>query len=102
FMSADYAGIQARLVLAVAGQMDKAAILRDGKPGAAYCDMAGKIYKRPIDKEADPKEYGIGKNSVLGLGFQMGGETFQKKYARDRHREFCDGVVQTYRKEDRK
>jgi len=96
-MAGDYAGIQARLVLSVAGQHDKTALMAGGVD--VYCDMAAQIYKRPIDKHKDPKERGVGKNSVLGLGFQMGGKTFQFKYGKDLTLEFCEGVVQIYREE---
>jgi DNA polymerase bacteriophage-type len=96
-MSADYAGIQARLVLAVAGQHDKTALMASGAD--VYCDMATAIYKFPVNKKEHPKERGIGKNSVLGLGFQMGPDTFQVKYARDQLIDFCKTIVKTYRKE---
>jgi DNA polymerase len=97
FVSGDYKGIQARLVLALAGQHDKTALMASGAD--VYCDMAAQIYKRPIDAKKDPKERGIGKNSVLGLGFQMGAAKFQFKYAQDQTEEFCATVVQTYRQE---
>lgn len=96
-LSGDYAGIQARLVLSVAGQMDKVALMASGAD--VYCDMASQIFKRPIIKGVDDKERGVGKNSVLGLGFQMGPPTFQVKYCRDRHISFCENVVRVYRKE---
>ena len=96
-VSGDYSGIQARLVLAVAGQHDKTALMSSGAD--VYCDMAALIFKRPIDKKRDPWERGIGKNSVLGLGIQMGDKTFRMKYAKDQPLEFCTGVVKTYRKE---
>jgi DNA polymerase len=97
FISGDYSGIQARLVLAVAGQHDKTALMASGAD--VYCDMATRIFKRPIDKKKDPWERGIGKNSVLGLGFQMGDKTFRFKYAQDQTLAFCTNVVQTYRTE---
>jgi DNA polymerase len=96
-MSNDYSGIQARLVLAAAGQHDKADILAKGLD--IYCDMASQIYKRPINKKDHPKERGVGKNSVLGLGFQMGAGTFQVKYAREHPLSFCSEIVRVYRKE---
>lgn len=96
-LSGDYAGIQARLVLALAGQHDKTALMAAGKD--VYCDMATQIFKREIIKGRDDKERGVGKNSVLGLGFQMGPPTFQVKYCRDRHIDFCKNVVHVYRKE---
>jgi DNA polymerase len=97
FISGDYSGIQARLVLALAGQHDKMALMASGAD--VYCDMAAAIFKRPIDKKKDPLERQVGKNSVLGLGFQMGAPKFQFKYAQDQTAEFCANVVQTYRQE---
>jgi len=104
-LAGDYAGIQARTVLAVAGQHDKAALMAAGAD--IYCDMASSIYKRPIAKK-DTTERQTGKNSVLGLGFQMGAPKFQFKYAQDfplkdveGHPEImsCQRIVDTYRKE---
>lgn len=96
-LSGDYAGIQARVVLALSGQHDKAAIMASGAD--IYCDMAQQIYKRPIDKKKDPAERQTGKNSVLGLGFQMGWRKFKVKYAGHETDEFCENVVRVYRKE---
>lgn len=93
----DYAGIQARLVLALAGQHDKTALMAGGAD--VYCDMASAIYHHPIDKKKDPKERQTGKNSVLGLGFQMGWRKFKLKYAQEMPDEEVERIVQTYRKE---
>jgi DNA polymerase bacteriophage-type len=114
FFAGDYSGIQARTVLALAGQTDKAAYMASGVD--VYVDMACDIWKelpRPdwaagketfkpqVDafKKAYPWQRGTGKNSVLGLGFQMGAPTFQIKYAKDEALEFCQGVVDAYRKD---
>lgn len=96
-LSGDFAQIEARLVLALAGQHDKTAILAAG--GSIYCDMGESIYKRKIDKKIDPAEYQTGKNAVLGLGFQMGWKKFKLRYAKDESDEFCESIVTTYRKE---
>lgn len=104
-LSGDYAGIQARTVLAVAGQHDKTALMAAGVD--IYCDMASQIYGRKVTKE-DTEARQTGKNSVLGLGFQMGARKFQFKYAQkfpletdEDHPEIisCEKIVQTYRKE---
>lgn len=95
--SGDYAGIQARVVLALAGQHDKTALMASGAD--VYCDMAEAIYKRPIDKRKDPEERQTGKNSVLGLGFQMGWKRFREKYAGHMTEEFCERIIWTYRNE---
>jgi DNA polymerase bacteriophage-type len=97
FLSGDYAGIQARILLALSGQHDKAALMAAGAD--VYCDMAEAIYRRPIDKHRDPIERHVGKNSVLGLGFGMGWEMFKRRYGKHLSDEFCQEVVRVYRKE---
>jgi DNA polymerase len=96
-IAGDYAGIQARVVLAVSGQHDKTAIMAAGLD--IYCDMATAIYKKPINKKEHPEERHTGKNSVLGLGFGMGADKFLDKYCKDQPLEFAQRVVTTYRKE---
>lgn len=102
-LAGDYAGIQLRTVLALAGQHDKmdlmAAADRKESKYNAYVDMAELIYHRDISKVANLAEYTIGKNAVLGLGFQGGGGMFQTKMAPKESRSFCDEVVRVYRKE---
>lgn len=94
-ISGDFATIEARIVLALAGQYDKVQLLADGKD--IYIDMAQEIYKRPIDKKKDPEERQTGKNSVLGLGFGMGPPKFQFKYAKKHPIEFAQNIVSVYR-----
>lgn len=94
-VAGDYAGIEARLTLAFAGQHDKVALMAAGAD--VYCDMATDIYGRVITK-ADVEERQIGKNSVLGLGFGMGKDKFHLRYCADQPLEFATGVVNTYRK----
>lgn len=94
-VAGDYAGIEARLTLAFAGQWDKVALMASGAD--VYCDMATDIYGRVITK-ADVEERQIGKNSVLGLGFGMGPPKFHGKYCAAQPFEFAQRVVTTYRK----
>lgn len=94
YVAGDFAGIQARVVLALAGEHEKTALMAAGAD--IYCDMASEIYERPITKK-DTAERQTGKNSVLGLGFQMGAPKFQLKYAKDQPIEFVEKVVRTYR-----
>lgn len=95
-MAGDYSGIQARTVLALAGQHDKTALMAAGAD--VYCDMATNIYRRTITK-TDTAERQVGKNSVLGLGFQMGHKKFFDKYCADQTPEFAKAVVDIYRQE---
>lgn len=97
FVSGDYTGIQLRVLLALAGQHDKTALLASGVN--AYCDMGQQIYGREIDKHNDIQEYTIAKNAVLGLGFGMGAPKFHRKYAEGQDLSFTEGVVHVYRKE---
>lgn len=94
FISGDYAQIEARILLALAGQHDKVQVFITGKP---YVDMAISIYGRPIDKHHDLAEYTIGKNTVLGCGFQMGWQKFLARYAKGQSAEFAQRVINTYR-----
>jgi DNA polymerase bacteriophage-type len=96
-LSGDFAGVEARMVLALSGQHDKTELMASGKD--VYCDMAQEIYKRPIDKKKDPEERQTGKNSVLGLGFGMGWKKFKMKYGQKLSEEFCQQIVKTYRED---
>lgn len=97
FVAADYSGIEARLLLAISGQADKAAMMAAGQD--VYADMASLIFRRPINKKNDPYERDVGKHGVLGLGYRLGAGEFQRRYAADRPLEFSQNVVQVYRKE---
>ena len=98
-MSGDYSGIQARTVLALAGQHDKTALMASGAD--IYCDMASQFYGREITK-ADAAERHLGKTAVLGLGFQMGAPKFRTTAAKEDIEltlPRAEGVVYVYRKE---
>lgn len=82
FYVADYAGIEARVVQWLAEDDDALAFFRT--PGAdPYCDMATTIFGRPIipNKEKQPPERKVGKEAILGLGFQMGASKFSERCA---------------------
>jgi len=96
FVVGDFAQIEARICLSIAGQFDKIKLFQTAGFDP-YCDMASQIYGRTITKD-DKSERQIGKNSVLGLGFAMGWLKFMMKYAPDQSEEFCRKVVDTYRK----
>lgn len=93
----DYAGIELRVDLAVAGQHDLCDILASGV--SLYPIIADQIYGLPrgtVTKK-DVEKYTIGKNTVLGCGFQMGGDTFHDRYCPNMTPEFAHDVVRTYR-----
>lgn len=95
FLSGDFSGIEARIVLALAGQHDKTALMASGVD--VYCDMATSIYGHTVTK-ANVEERQTGKNSVLGLGFQMGATKFHDRYCKNQSLSFAERVVKTYRK----
>lgn len=76
---ADYAGIEARVVNWLAGNEEALAIFRSGAD--IYCYMADEIYGYTTNKHDHPKERGIGKIAVLGLGYQMGPSKFVESCA---------------------
>jgi len=97
-VAGDFAAIEARVVLAFAEQWDKVNLMAAGHD--VYCDMASTIFGYPVlGKKEHPVERQVGKNAVLGLGFQCGAQTFQEKFCTDRYVEFCQTVVDTYRYE---
>lgn len=108
FEVGDFAGIEARLVLALAGQHDKTALMASGAD--VYIDMALDIYGQPkfdvSNKaliEAFKREHlewrQVGKNTILGCGFQMGHKTFRARYCPDQPPEFAQRVIEAYRKQ---
>lgn len=108
YVVGDFAGIEARLVLALAGQHDKCDLMASGAD--VYIDMALDIYNMPkfdvsdkklttAFKEEHSQKRTIGKNSILGCGFQMWWPTFKRRYCPNQSDEFAERVVTTYRKE---
>lgn len=98
-MVADYAAIEARVLLWLAEDEEGLGIFYRGED--PYCAMASEIYGKPINKADHPKERQMGKKAILGLGFQMGDEKFDDECAKDGiflPREFFTHVVKTYRK----
>lgn len=100
-LAGDFSGVEARIVLALAGQLDKCALMASGVD--VYCLLAEQIYKRPITKETDlgvPRN--MGKAGVLGCGFQMGWKKFQRQILQKTGialtDEEAENVVNTYRK----
>lgn len=100
FLVGDFAGIEARIVLAMAGQHDKTELMRSGRD--VYLDMASTIFGGTYTKE-DITERQAGKATVLGAGFQMGGKRFReeakKKYGVELSEADAFRAINNYRKE---
>lgn len=79
-MVADFAGIEARVVMWLAGEEEALEAFRkyDRKEGPdIYCVMAEKLYNKPINKTDHPDERAFGKVTILGCGYQMGAVALQ-------------------------
>lgn len=93
----DFAKVECVIVLAMAGAADTAADVLS-KGSAVYTDMATKIFGRPI-KKTDLLEYTIGKNSILGCGFQMGWNKFRTRYWQQGSVAEAKEVIRIYRQD---
>ena len=71
---ADYASIEARVVMWLAGDEAALDLFRSGAD--IYKEMAGEIYAI-TPQEVDKGQRQVGKFAILGLGFQMGAAKFQ-------------------------
>ncbi len=94
---ADYASIEARVLLWVAGDEDALQVFRDHRD--IYCEMASSIYGYPCSKDT-PTERGMGKIAILGLGYQMGASKFLDtcaKFGITIEMDFSQQVVDAYR-----
>lgn len=104
FYVADFAAIEARVVMWLAGQMDALEAFYKFDKGIGpdiYCVTAADIYKREINKDKDPEERQLGKITVLGCGYQMSGGRLQEQ-ARDSYKtevslEMAELMVTTFR-----
>lgn len=97
-IAADYAAIEARVIFWLADEQSALDIFRRGD--CIYCEMASDIYKREVIKGVDFNERQMGKQAILGLGFQMGWKKFVDtcaKYGIMIEPEFAKYVVDTYR-----
>jgi DNA polymerase len=108
----DFSMIETCVLLALAGQHDKRTLLETGVD--VYRDMAAQIYK--LDRKeflaipeeelnlAQSEQRRIGKNTVLGCGYQMGAERFRLQYLRhlplDDAKEFARRIVYTHYRKD--
>lgn len=99
YAAGDFSTIELRVNLALAEQWDKVDMLK--LKGDPYIDMARLIFPHipNLNKSEHPEERQYGKNSVLGLGFQMGAPKFRFKYAPDRPLDWCKEIVRVFREE---
>ena len=75
-VTADSSQVEPRLLSCTAGQMDLLSAFREGRD--AYCEFATTVYGREITK-ADKEERFLGKQAVLGLGYNLGYRSFRER-----------------------
>ncbi len=97
---ADYAAIEARVLLWLAREIGALQVFREG--GDIYCDMATDIYGYYVlpNPEKPPPERMLGKVAILGLGYQMGASKFvatAATYGITITEQFAKQVVDAYR-----
>lgn len=94
FAVGDFNAIEARVVLALAGEYDRANAFDIGD---AYSDMAAKIYGYPVRKGMPERD--LGKAVVLGAGFGMGAAKFRAVAAPTQDEQFARECIDAYRKD---
>lgn len=96
-IAGDLAQVEAKNLLSMAGQHDKADMLHSGQD--AYAEMAALIYRKPINKTDNPLERHIGKSCVLGNGYGLGPVGFRARFTPKDSIELAKLAVMTYRRE---
>lgn len=96
-VSGDFAQVEAKNLLSMAGQHDKADMLHSGQD--AYAEMAAMVYRRPINKVDNPLERHIGKGCVLGNGYGLGPVGFRARFCPKDSIELAKLAVTAYRRE---
>lgn len=78
FMCADYSQVEARVLAWIAGETGLVDLFASG--GKVYETMGAYIFDKDVEEIGkDSFERQIGKNSVLGAGFQMGADRFAEQ-----------------------
>lgn len=100
---ADYSSIEARVLVWLVGDDKALEIFHLGKD--IYKDMAVSIYHVPYDEVTDEQRR-MGKQAILGLGYQMGAKKFKAtlwdSYDIDIPLELAQTIVDAYRERYRK
>jgi DNA polymerase len=96
-VAGDFAQVEAKNLLSMAGQHDKAEMLHSGHD--AYAEMASLIYRKPINKFDNKLERQVGKNCVMGNGYGLGPVGFRARFCPKDSIDLAQLAVTTYRKE---
>lgn len=94
----DYAAIEARVLMWIVGQKDAVRCFREGQD--IYVEMARVIYHNKKLTAANKAERQLGKQAVLGCGYQMGAQRFKGTcagYGIEISDDLAETAVQSYR-----
>lgn len=94
-VAGDFAQVEAKNLLTMAGQHDKAQMIHSGVD--AYAEFASMAFKKPINKKDNPFERQMGKNSVMGSGYGLGGVGFRARFIPNEPLELAQLIIDTYR-----
>jgi len=98
-VTADYAAVECRNLLSMAGQHDRVDQMHSGQD--VYSEVASMIFKRPINRKLPEhyKEGKIGKQTILGSGYGLGPVGFRARFAPKDSIELAKLAIDTYRKD---
>ena len=97
-INSDSSQIEARTLAWLSGQDDLVGAFERGED--VYKIMASKIYSKPVE-EINEDERFVGKTTILGCGYGMGGAKFHrqlKTFGKDIPLEACERIIDVYRK----
>ena len=97
FLNADYAAIEARIVCWLCGQEDTLEAFRRGED--LYKLMASKIFNKSVE-EVDSEDRFVGKQTILGAGYNMGSKKFQSTcagYGQEIDKPTAELAIKTFR-----
>ena len=97
FIDCDSSQIEARTLAWLAGQDDLVEAFDRGED--VYKIMASRIYNKPIEEITDAERF-VGKTTILGAGYGMGGTKFQaqlKTFGVTLDVEECEYIISVYR-----
>lgn len=93
----DFAQVEAKNLLTMAGQHDKAQMIHSGVD--SYAEMASLTFKKPITKKDNPFERQVGKQLVMGSGYGLGAVGFRARFFPNEPLELAQLGIDTYRNE---
>lgn len=96
-VAGDFAQVEAKNLLSMAGQHDRCDLLHSGLDG--YSEFASMMYRKPINKKDNPFERHVGKSSVLGAGYGLGPVGFRARFFPKESFDLAMMAINTYRQE---